>query len=74
MKKAVNQNRKIPLHVMGHYAFIGAQAIVVLAALFVIWSFTANSTTSQANPADPVTQDDFDKSLEYLNNKEAPNG
>lgn len=62
----VNQNKKFPLVVIGHYAWLGVSGALVLAALFVIWSFVTREYEPRPAPADPITRDDFDRSLDYL--------
>jgi hypothetical protein len=73
MNKAVNQNQKFPLHKIGHYAFLGINALVLAAGVFVIWK-AANDVYQRrvTNPENMelVTEEDFNKSLEYLDKQE----
>ncbi len=70
MTKPVNQNKKLPLHVIGHYAYLGVNGLLILAAIFMVWSVAKNSYQHAPTPTDPITQKDFDKSLDYLDKKE----
>ena len=68
MKKPVNQNTKYPLYKVGHYAFLGANAVLLAVGVFVIWK--AASGAIDTSP-EMTTQQDFDKSLEYLDKGES---
>ncbi len=70
MTKPVNQNKKLQLHVLGHYAYLGVNGFLILVAIFMIWSATRAGYERAPTPADPITQEGFNKSLEYLDRKE----
>ncbi len=75
MTKHVNQNRKFTPPVVAHYAYMGVNVAMIVGAIFVIWSFLTREYEKPPGPADPITKNDFDKSLEYLEkNKETPHG
>ena len=68
MNKPVNQNTKYPLYKVGHYAFLGANAVLLAAGVFVIWKTASGAMNTQS---EMTTPEDFDKSLEYLNKGES---
>jgi hypothetical protein len=70
MKKPVNQNRKYTPQVIGHHFYMAVNVAMILGALLVIWSFATREYEHPPTPADPITQADFDESLQYLDKKE----
>jgi hypothetical protein len=71
MNKPVNQNTKYPLYKVGHYAFLGVNALLLAVGGFVIWK-TASGEFKKPS-SEMATNEDFDKSLEYLGKEEKAN-